>query len=284
MAVRYSDKQFKIALINFYGRFAAYKYLTFLKIYKKILIKLKNFYSFFKIQFLKKDFIQKNKKLSILKINLSTDLNYDELKNQFSNNNYCFVENFFPEDVHTSLKNNFPPPDFYLEPENPLKNYKTGFNYSTINKKKYDEKKGIKYMELFPVLEQIYDFIKNSSELKNFVNNVTANKDYQNCNLLTTYSTEGSYLIPHIDTVINSDDFKNVVNFIYFVDGGEVPEYSGATGIYKDNEFNIPLLIPKSLKNSVLIYDTKKPYFHGFKIMKKNMFRKAIIFSFMKKS
>ena len=136
MAVRYSDKQLKIALINFYGRFAAYKYLTFLKIYKKILIKLKNFYSFFKIQFHKKDFIQKNKKLSILKINLSTDLNYDELKNQFSNNNYCYVENFFPEDVNTSLKNNFPPPDFFLEPENPLKNYKTGFNYSTINKKK----------------------------------------------------------------------------------------------------------------------------------------------------
>jgi hypothetical protein len=284
MAVKYSDKQLKIALINFYGRFAVYKYLTFLKIYKKVLIKLKNFYSSFKIQFLKKNFVQKNKKLSILKINLSTDLNYDELKNQFSNNNYCFVENFFPEDVYTSLKNNFPPPDFYLEPENPLKNYKMGFNYSAINKKKYDEKKGIKYMELFPVLEQIYDFIKNSSELKNFVNNVTANEDYQNCNLLTTYSTEGSYLIPHIDTVINSDDFKNVVNFIYFVDGGEVPEYSGATGIYKDNEFNIPLLIPKSLKNSVLIYDTKKPYFHGFKIMKKNMFRKAIIFSFMKKS
>lgn len=284
MAINYSDKQFKIALINFYGRFAAYKYLAFLKIYKKTLIKLKNLYSFFKIQFLKNDFIKKNKKLQIPKINLNTNLNYDELKNQFSNNNYCYIDNFFPEEINNSLKNNFPPPDFFLEPENPLKNYKMGFNYSTINKKKYVDTLGIKHLELFPVLEKIYDFIKNSSELKNFVHEVTKNEDYQNCNLLTTYSTEGSYLIPHIDSVINNDDFKNVVNFIYFVDGGDLPEYSGGTGIYKDNEFNIPKLIPKSLKNSVLIYDTKKPFFHGFKIMKKNMFRKAIIFSFMKKN
>lgn len=283
MAVRYSDKQFKIALINFYGRFAAYKYLAIFKIFKKTLNKLRNFYSFCKIQFLRKNIIKKNKKLSIFEINLNNNLNYSELKNQFSKNNYCYIENFFLGNFNDILKNNFPSPEFFLESENPIKNYKIGFNYSTINKKKYDEKKGIKHLELFPVLDQIYDYIKNSSELKDFVNTITGNEDYQNCNLLTTYSTEGSYLIPHADTVINSDDFKNQVNIIYFIDGGDIPEYSGGTGIYKDNEFNFPLLIPKSLKNSVLIYDTKRPFFHGFKIMKKNMFRKAIVFSFMKK-
>lgn len=282
MAIKYSDKQFKIAQINFYGSFAAYKYLAIFKIFKKTLNKLRNLYSFCKIQFLRKNIIKKNKKLSISEINLNNNLNWSELKKQFSNDNYCYIENFFSGNFNDSLKNNFPSPEFFLEPESPLKNYKRGFYYSTRNKKKYNEKKGIKHLELFSVLNQIYDYIKNSSELKDFVNTVTGNVDYQNFNLLTTYSTEGSYLIPHVDSVINYDDFKNVVNIIYFIDGGEIPEYSGGTGIYKDNEFKIPLLIPKSLKNSVLIYDTKTPFFHGFKIMKKNMFRKAIIFSFLK--
>ena len=138
MAVRYSDKQLKIAQINFYGRFAAYKYLAIFKIFKKTLNKLIDLYSFCKIQFLRKNIIKKNKKLSIFEINLNNNLNYSELKNQFSKDNYCYIENFFSGNFNESLKNNFPSQEFFLESENPLKNYKRGFYYSTSNKKKYN--------------------------------------------------------------------------------------------------------------------------------------------------
>ena len=37
MAVRYSEKQFKIAQVNFYGSFAVYKYLKLLKILKELI-------------------------------------------------------------------------------------------------------------------------------------------------------------------------------------------------------------------------------------------------------
>ena len=71
------------------------------------------------------------------------------------------------------------------------------------------------------------------------------------------------------------------INFIYFVDGNDYNvEYSGGTSIYEDNEANKILLKPKTLKNSLLIYDNTKSFFHGFKIMKKKCFRKAVTFQF----
>ena len=58
-------------------------------------------------------------------------------------------------------------------------------------------------------------------------------------------------------------------------------EHSGATSIYKDNNFKKLLLMPKSLKNTCLIYNgVSKDFYHCFKLVKKNTFRKAISFSF----
>ena len=67
-----------------------------------------------------------------------------------------------------------------------------------------------------------------------------------------------------------------------FVEGNDnCIEYSGGTGIYKDNEFNKPIFIPTTLNNSCLIYDSSENFFHGFKRMKPEGYRKAITFAFM---
>ncbi len=53
----------------------------------------------------------------------------------------------------------------------------------------------------------------------------------------------------------------------------------GGTGIYQDNEFKKPLLVPKTIKNSVLIYNAKNSdFFHGFRNIDypKNIYRKTI--------
>ena len=80
-------------------------------------------------------------------------------------------------------------------------------------------------------------------------------------------------------------DYKStqMLNIIYFVDGAEDPIKSGGTGIYSDPDFESPLLTPKTLKNSALIYNSKNAFFHGFDIMSKNSFRKAITFQFKEK-
>ena len=91
-----------------------------------------------------------------------------------------------------------------------------------------------------------------------------------------------SYLVPHIDGV--KSRLKKAYNFIFFLDGNDQNvSLSGATGIYKDNEFNKPLLIPSTLKNSLLIYKSTENFYHGFPLTKmpKNIYRKTINFQFL---
>ena len=62
-------------------------------------------------------------------------------------------------------------------------------------------------------------------------------------------------------------------------------QLSGATGIYNDNDFNSPIFIPNSLKNTLLIYSSTTNLFRGFQLTKmpNNVYRKAINFQFFSK-
>ena len=85
--------------------------------------------------------------------------------------------------------------------------------------------------------------------------------------IVCSRASSGSILIPHKDTVAGStsNDRENFINIIFFVDanGPEGAEL-GATGIYRDNQFAEPILIPPTLKNSALIYKSSADFFHGF--------------------
>ena len=71
-----------------------------------------------------------------------------------------------------------------------------------------------------------------------------------------------------------------IYNFIYFIDGNnENAEFSGATGIFKDNEFKKPIFVPKNLKNTCLVYNSTDNFFHGFKLVEKFGFRKQLHFN-----
>ena len=60
---------------------------------------------------------------------------------------------------------------------------------------------------------------------------------------------------------------------------------SGATSIFKDNSFSKPIITPKTMKNSVLIYKSSEKLFHGFDFTKlpKNSYRKTVNFLFFPK-
>ena len=81
-------------------------------------------------------------------------------------------------------------------------------------------------------------------------------------------ATRDSYLIPHVDGVIkNKQNLKNY-NFIYFIDGyDEDPSLGGGTGFYKDNEFRFPIFIPKTIKNSIVIYTKLKNFNMDLKLL-----------------
>ncbi len=87
-----------------------------------------------------------------------------------------------------------------------------------------------------------------------------------------------------MDSVVDDKSIPNIINIIYFVDGLDDTINSGGTGIYSDNEFKDPIFIPSKIKNSMLIYNSKSQFYHGFNFMKKNSYRFAITCEFKEDS
>ena len=283
MAINISHNQVKIAEQNYYGKYYKIKYLRhIIYFYIKLFNKLKNLLNKFKIYFFYRDLNSKDRIKNIPELKLNKISDIDILKKNYDEFGYCFVQNLFSSEYYKLLNLTYPTKEFFDEPKNPFKNYKVGFIYNKLQPTKYNPKEGVKNIKYFPVLEKLYNFITNESEFEKFINEVISKKGYKNIDIWTSLAKEGSYLIPHQDSVLSDSNFEDYINCIYFVDGGDDAEYSGGTGIYNDNEFLKPVFIPKNLKNSMIIYNSKSKFYHGFKIMKKNSFRKAISFQFSK--
>ena len=127
-------------------------------------------------------------------------------------------------------------------------------------------------MVLFDELNNYYDFIK-SKTFKKFIDKINYNKFNFICTSINATSAKrNSFLIPHVDTIADDENNKFTINCIHFIDGNDNDvEFSGATGIYQDNEFKEKIFIPNTLKNSLLIYNSKINFFHGFQKMKKTI-------------
>ena len=135
-------------------------------------------------------------------------------------------------------------------------------------------------ISFYPDIENYYNYLL-SDKMREFINKLTNRNNFYCYSIACTTSWPKSFLAPHVDSISIEENYKNTINCIHFIDGNdEEIEYSGATGIYEDNEFQKKIFLPSSLKNSVLIYNSKINFYHGFDIMKKNTFRKAIGFQF----
>ena len=193
---------------------------------------------------------------------------------------YCYLENFLNNEFYLKLKENYPSKEYFVKSKNPIKYFDFGYIYLT-EKKHLNDNKLLLNLKTSKVLEAIYKYLL-SSNFENQVNKIfkQENKKLVCKNIISSYASSGGYLIPHKDNIAEKRSDLNVF-FIYFIDGlDEDPLHSGGTSIFKDNEANQALLSPKSLKNTLLIYDPTKDFFHGFKHMKKGSFRKAITFEF----
>ncbi len=278
MAVELSDKMVEIANKNIYGQFYSqnnsnnkitkfFNYILILKL--RVKVYSINIYR----KFIRKISTFKNDKFSNIEIRTNIVQNSDLIKDQINKKGYLFLENFLNHEFYKFLNDNFPKKNLLNKSNSPLKNYNIGFIY--LKNERNPDLKSSK------VLDELYKFI-TSSKFENQVNEIFNLKEKKlYCkNIITSIAEPNSFLIPHKDHIsIESNDLN--INFIYFVDGNQDNlEYSGATCIYEDNNAETTLLKPKTLKNSLLIYDNTNHFFHGFKVMKENCFRKAISFQF----
>ncbi|MDA7637548.1 hypothetical protein N8691_02655, partial [Candidatus Pelagibacter sp.] len=194
--------------------------------------------------------------------------------NDLSEKGFTFVDNFFDEKSISIIKSIWPPDYFFYAPDNPLKNYSFGFRYLNNQFQTSDD------FDRCQNFKKFYFYLL-ADKFTNYINQIIGVKNYKIFSIVASIAREKSYLIPHQDTIINDNNIRNIVNVIFFVDGDYNAEFSGGTGIYQDNEFKEPKFIPPNVKNSAIIYNSKKNLFHGFDIMKKKTFRKAISFQLM---
>lgn len=288
MATSFSESQLNYARKKFYGKFYVTKVnLNFFdKLINKNLIYLyKTKYTLINIKrsiytFLNILFKSKSDQKSI-NISINLDENFvQKISNELKLNNFAFVENFLSTESHKYLVNNWPNINYFKHSKKIIKHYNNAFTYSA-NKSNQAIKKIFNFSDSFPI-RKFYEFLL-SNEFKKIYTNLVKfeKKNYHLWAILSTMAPKDSYLIPHIDGISKDKEIKQPYNFIYFLDGYEEnPSLGGATGIYKDNDFKFPILIPNTIKNSLLIYNQSESFYHGFKTIEcpKGIYRKTINF------
>tara|TARA_Y100000591_G_scaffold330761_1_gene362679 strand:- start:6671 stop:7588 length:918 start_codon:yes stop_codon:yes gene_type:complete len=284
MAINFSNKELDKAYGIAFGKLFPLDHDTITKkIIRKSLLKYFNLkWSIFnfkqKILFNFKRRSLLKKKINIKNISVDGFSN----KNKYLNENiqelktrgYTFIDNFFDKETHEAILKDYPIFNTFLHTKNIIKNYYYCFLYE-----KFRKGFEVKNLEYYPDFKKFFDFLFSEEFEKKF-SEITNNKKITS-SFVCTYRNENSYLIPHMDGIYkDSSDYINY-NFIYFIDGNnEFPKFSSGTGIFEDNEFEKPLLLPTTLKNSCLIYKSSKTdkFFHGFDIVKPFGFGKVVTF------
>lgn len=225
------------------------------------------------------------------KTNLSEKFRYkindlNSIKDKYEKDGWCFIENFLSEETYKTIKDNWPK-DFYFKPRfSPVRFYRIGF----VWKKKLNgefskhQNKDICFKNN-KALSDFYNYL-NSSECSKVFSLLNNENQSMNCiSIVSSMANYKSFLAPHKDGIGNKIDDSGILNCIYFIDGNSNnSEFSGATGIFEDLVFGKEIFIPKNIKNTALIYNSKNDFFHGFKVMKKGCHRKAITFQMVKNS
>ena len=286
MATSFSNNQLNQSRKKFYGQLYIIKdnlnfldklinkILIFLYLFKYSLINIKR--TIFRLLYIPFKLKPDNK---IMNITINLDKNsIQKTSNDLRQNNFAFVENFLSTESHKYLLNNWPNINYFKHVKKIIKHYNIAFAYSP---KQPINKTFGKFNHSYE-LRKFYELLL-SNEFKKFYSNLVnfENENYELWAINSTMAPNDSYLVPHIDGINKNREIKQPYNFIYFLDGYEEnPSLGGATGIYKDNEFKLPILIPSTIRNSLLIYNQSENFYHGFKTIEcpKGICRNTISF------
>ena len=266
--------------LNFFEKYFNYSLAAFF-IFKTILINVRRkIYRAYEIILFRRLYIHNH-------INFKVILNDQQIKKiskDLRSNNFVYVENFLSEDSWKYLTNAWPNINHFNLIKKITKYYSAEFSCRDQKSlenifKKYPNTFGLRKFYEFLFSDKFSIFYK---KLVSFEKN-----NYELCSILSTMAPNKSHLLPHVDGISKKSNIENPYNFLYFIDGYDKnPSQGGATGIYKDNEFKHPIPVPKSLKNTLLIYNSSTDFFHGFQTIKcpNDIFRKTVNFQLLPKN
>lgn len=188
----------------------------------------------------------------------------------FRKHGWLFIEDFLPKDMYLRLASDWPSKRWFdpLRKSEISKTYDSAFKIYVKNETDVAVSKA---------LSHVYRFF-SSTEFESQIASLSVDIETMHCYWLTTINSYwGSGLAPHRDTPdIDNSGRDRRINIIYFVDANGEGWEAGGTAILKTNNFSEPVFIPRKLKNSVLIYETGAPFFHGFPPIKFGKFRRVL--------
>ena len=211
-------------------------------------------------------------------IHLSLDSAKETVCDQFSSDEisffrdhrWLFVEDFLPNDLYLRLASDWPSKRWFQ----PLSKSELSKTYDSAFKLYVKNDPGAVVPK---TLSHVYRFF-SSREFESRIASLSVDSETMHCYWLTTINSYwGSGLAPHRDTPdIDNSGRDRRINIIYFVDANGEGWEAGGTAILKTNNYSEPVFIPRKLKNSLLIYETGAPFFHGFPPIKFGKFRRAL--------
>ena len=188
----------------------------------------------------------------------------------FQERGWLFVEDFLPIDLYTNLASSWPETRWFQ----PLKYSQRSKTYDSAFKIYVRQSREVL---VHHSLQTVYCYL-TSKEFESQISALSMDGGSMQCYWLTTINSYwGSGLAPHRDTPdIDSSGRDRRINIIYFVDSNGEGWDAGGTAILSENNFSKPVFVPGQLRNSLLIYATGAPFYHGFPPIKFGKFRHVL--------
>ena len=195
---------------------------------------------------------------------------FEHGKAHFREHGWAYIEDFFSDSMHSTILGNWPDLCWFELKANPSKSYDFGPHWTKRQKNRVIGI-GEAFYSGFDCLSS-EEFARRVSEFcGDGVRRATGGPH-------AVWARPGSHLLPHLDDV--SVFGNSIVNFVIFIDGSSPSLSSGGTSFFATNTFDQPLFVPRTLRNSALVYSTGASVYHGFPKVARGKFSKRIIVNF----
>lgn len=200
---------------------------------------------------------------------------FEQGAKHYRDHGYVFLENILDNQFFTQLVKNYPKVQYLDPPSDLYKSYNRGMQWVR------GMKQNPLYHDLYPHVSDFLTYLR-SQEFGQRVSNLAGDQIQRSCySFLVTSSVTGSNVAPHRDSIsVGSSKYsKGFMNMVFFIKGTGGSN-SGGLAILGDNTFEQVIFEPYNLINSVLIYNSLFPFYHGFAPIAFRKKRLAIIAQF----
>lgn len=190
------------------------------------------------------------------------------VEGDFQKNGWAYIPEFFNHATHQRILAAWPDLCWFNPPRSSFEK-----SYDIFGGWASHRKDRLKFID--PCIYETFELLFSESTARLVTDLARDNTERTAANASLSWARHGSYLLPHRDS--NSEGDGSWINFIIFVDGLTPALQSGGTSFFITNRYDRPIFVPTTLRNSAIVYDTRRGFYHGFPPVGRGKFSKRII-------